>query len=141
MIVRRRFVLLLLEELLESALLIVAALEDEGEMRGRLRVGDGAAIELGASEAMHVAAEWDAIRIVNGLRDTRGDARRLSSLRGVAVGSRLRLCRSAQRCKRQQECGENDGSTQIGPDVLHESAHIWISSLSQPRSVFNFDEP
>ena len=95
---RRR---LLLEELLESGLFIVAAFEDESEMRRGLSVGNGAAIELGAGETMHVALERDAIGIVNGLRDTRSDARRLRNLRGGAVGLRLRLRGSAQRRKRQ----------------------------------------
>ena len=78
-IVGRGFVLLLIEELVESGFLFVAALEDDGDVRGELRTGNSAAIELGAREAMDVAAESDAIGIVDGLRDAGGDAR---SLRG-----------------------------------------------------------
>jgi len=75
-IVRRRLILLLREELLKSGLLVVAAFENESEVRGGLCVGDGAAIELRASEVVHVAAKSGAVGFVNGLRDTRGDARR-----------------------------------------------------------------
>ena len=49
------------------------------------RLGNGAAIEFSAREAMHVAAERHAIGFVDGLRDARGDARRLRELRGVAL--------------------------------------------------------
>ncbi len=143
MIIRRSLVLLLLEELREGRLLIVAALEKKRDARGGLRVGYGAAIEFGASEAMDVAAKRDAIGVVNRLRDARGDSRRLRKLCGVALHARrwrsrgglLRLRGNAQCRERQQKCGANYGSTQIGPDVLHESAHdldyfsflTWIS--------------
>jgi len=87
-IIRRSLVLLLLEELREGRLLIVAALEKKRDARGGLRVGYGAAIEFGASEAMDVAAKRDAIGVVNRLRDARGDSRRLRKLCGVALHAR-----------------------------------------------------
>jgi hypothetical protein len=89
--------LLLIEKLAKSGFLVVAAFEDEGDARGELGVGNGAAIELGASETMDVAAESHAICVIDGLRDARGDTRRLRKLRGVAL--RLRGC--AQRWERE----------------------------------------
>jgi len=77
--------LLLVEELAERGFLIVAALEDESDARGELRFGDGAAIELGASESVHVAAKRHAIGFVDGLRDARGDAWGLRNFRSVAL--------------------------------------------------------
>jgi hypothetical protein len=83
--------LLLLEELAESGFLIVAALEDDSDVSGGLGSGDGAAIEFSACEAMDVAAERGAIGFVDGLCDAGGDARRLRSLRDIALrAGRLR---------------------------------------------------
>jgi hypothetical protein len=69
--------LLLVEELVKSGFLFVAALEDQRDVCGQLRAGDSAAVELSACEAMDVAAQSDAIGIVDGLRDASGDARSL----------------------------------------------------------------
>ena len=77
MIVRRRIVLLLIEELVEGGLLLGAALQDQqhalhGQARGRR-----ALVIFRERERMRVAAQYDEVRFIDRLSDPRRGVWRL----------------------------------------------------------------
>ena len=77
-VIGRRFVLLFFEELLKGNLLFRAALHEQKHSLQRLRVGNGALVELRASEGVHVPRQRKEVLFVNGLGNARGNVRGLS---------------------------------------------------------------
>ena len=74
-------VLLLVDELLEGGLLLGAALEDQDDAAEGCGVGEGALVELGASERMGVAGESSDARVVDRLGERGSEVREAGTAR------------------------------------------------------------